>query len=119
MASNPKARIGTVHLSKGTASATIGLLEYLFGADFEWRDPRQGASTPGGRRRRAYGTRLRTGARGGRVMFLRLVDGDVFTIRYTGAAMDLVGELLIKAKGKIEQAWTERGTLYGPSPDPN
>lgn len=116
MAVDPKARNVSAAYPGGTVTGTLGLIEYVFGPQkSEWEaisgeDPR-----PGITRRRKYGTRQRSQAAAGHAIHLRLSDGSVWTVRVTGADIDFIDQILTKAKpGTVLNAWTDRGTLYGP-----
>lgn len=111
---DPKARYATVSYPGGTASAPVGTLEAMFGTlDFQWQASTDGL-TPTGKRKRKYGTRQRTSARAGKPMSVRFQDGSVFTVRVTGADLDFIDYVLSQAGGRVIQAWTPRGTVYGP-----
>ena len=112
MARDPKARIGFLSYKGGSMAAPQGLLEHLFGGTHQWTDPRLPGSTPGGRRRRAYGSKQRTLARSGLIGFLELKDGSVWSFRYKGAMMDFIAELLKESGDKVVRVWTQRGSEY-------
>jgi hypothetical protein len=116
MAIDPKARTITLTYPGGSVTAVRGLIEYIFGAQqVSWEDPIGPATTPGGNRRRKYGTRQRSAAAGGRVMTLRLDEGHEWDVRYAGTDLDFLAQVIAKATpGKVLQAWTPRGTIYGP-----
>ena len=113
---DPNAQLVTLSYTKGTVTGTLGLLSYLFGTKLgDWVDNAIPPASPGGRRRRRYGTRQRSNARAGKPIFLRLKDGGVFTVRVTGADLDFLPRLAA-AGDKVVNAWTPRGTIYGPKP---
>lgn len=117
MARDPNAQIVTLSYPKGTVTGTLGLMTYLFGTKLgSWVDNTIPPDAPGGRRKRRYGTRQRTNARAGRMIFLKLTSGKVFSVRVTGADMDFL-PYLQKAADKVSNAWTQRGTIYGPKPE--
>lgn len=113
---DPNAQLVTLSYPKGTVTGTLGLMTYLFGTKIgSWVDNSVPPATPGGRRRRKYGSRQRSNARAGKPMFLRLKDGGVFSVRITGTDLDFLPHL--EAVGdKVVNAWTPRGTIYGPKP---
>jgi hypothetical protein len=115
MAADPKARLVTVAYPGGTMTATIGLLEYLLGdLKLSWRAPSDSTNNAG-RRLRKYGSRQRARARGGRVMNLALLGGGVWQVRITGSDIDFVDFILARVgEGLVLNAWTARGTEYGP-----
>jgi len=113
MAVDQKARLTYVSYKGGVFSGTRGLVEYLFGTNtLTWLDPR--ATDPAGpRRKRLYGSKQRTAARSGRIVYIQLRgDEGTYSGRYTGAVMDLVGELITKAGDKVESVYTARGSIY-------
>jgi len=115
MAADPKARLMTVTYPKGSMTATVGLVEFLLGAqNLRWSESSLPA-LPGGRRRRKYGTKQRATAIGGRELKLKLSDGGTWTVRVTGADIDFLDYVLARAgTGKVLSAYTARGTIYGP-----
>jgi len=115
MATNdPKAKYATVSYPGGTASAPIGTLEAIFGnLDFSWQAATDGL-TPTGKRKRKYGSRQRTPARAGKPMSVKFGDGSVFTVRVTGADIDFIDNVLSQSGANVVEAWTPRGTIYGP-----
>lgn len=115
MAADPKARLMTVTYPKGSMTATVGLVEYLLGVqNLRWSAASLPA-LPGGRRRRKYGTKQRATAIGGREIKLKVAAGGTWTVRVTGADIDFLDYILTRADGsKVLQAYTARGTLYGP-----
>jgi hypothetical protein len=116
VAIDPKARTVTLSYPGGTVTAVLGLIEYIFGTQtIGWQTLAGPALTPGGRRRRKYGTRQRSAAAGGRVMNLRLDEGHVWQVRYSGTDLDFISAVISKTvPGRVKQAWTPRGTIYGP-----
>ena len=116
MAVDPKAVKTTVSFKGGTLTATLGLIEYVFGAQkTTWQPIADAPTVPGGRRRRKYGTRQRSQAEGGRVLYFKLDTGGLWTVRTTGADIDLIDELLVKADtAKLKNVYTARGTKFGP-----
>lgn len=115
MAGDPKARLVTVSYQGGTMTASLGLLEYLLGPlKLSWKAPGGGTSASGARKRK-YGAKQRARALGGKVMNLKLLGGKTWQVRYTGADIDFVDNILTKVgEGLVLQAYTERGTMYGP-----
>ena len=116
MAIDPKARTITASYPGGTVTGTLGLIEYLFGPQqTEWIQISGEPPVPGTRRKRKYGTRQKSAAAGGEPMHLRIADGSVWTVRVTGADIDFIDQVLAKTNpGTVLNAWTDRGTLYGP-----
>ena len=116
MAIDPKARNVTLSYEGGTITGSLGLIQYVFGEQtLSWDITGLPPSAPGGNSRRKYGSRQRSAAAGGKVMFLRLNTGDAWTVRYTGTAIKFIDAVLSKSiRGRVIQAWTTRGTLYGP-----
>jgi hypothetical protein len=48
-------------------------------------------------------------------MHLQLSDGFTWTIRIAGADIDFLDYILAKTTpGRVKQAYTARGTIYGP-----
>lgn len=113
---DPNAQLVTLSYTKGTVTGTLGLMSYLFGTKIgTWVDNSAPPDSPGGRRKRRYGSRQRSNARAGRMLFLKLKDGGVFSVRLTGTDMDFLPHLQ-KTGDKVLNAWTHRGTIYGPKP---
>lgn len=112
---DPKARKITVGYPGGTMSATIGLVEFLLGAQrLVWTLPVEG-ETADGKRKRKYGSKQRATARAGRPMTLVLDNGDSYTARVTGADMDFITFVLAKVRdNKVLNIYSPRGTIYGP-----
>ena len=114
MAIDPKAESVTLSYEGGTATAPLGTLEALFGTlTFQWLAP-IGDPGPTGRRRLKYGRRQRSRAKAGKPVSVRLANGDVWTVRITGADMDFLDKLITQSGANVAQVWTPRGTLYGP-----
>jgi hypothetical protein len=115
MAIDPKARTVTLSYAGGTVTGVLGLIEYIFGAQqLRWTAPSLPPSTPGGPTRRKYGSRQRSSAAGGKTMTLRLSNGETWQLRYTGTAIKFIDAVLTKSvPGRVVQAWTPRGTIYG------
>lgn len=117
MATDPKARKLMISYEKGTATMTVGLFEYLFDQELKlvWAKPWDFTDAITGRKRMKYGRRQRSLAAGGREMFLRLDNGEVYSCRISGEDNDFIDYVLQKAiPGRIIGAWTKRGTKYGP-----
>jgi hypothetical protein len=113
VAKDPAAEIGYLSYKGGTMAAPRGLLTALFGGTVGWKDPRAASGTPGGPRRRLFGSKQRTSARSGKLTYIKLAnDAGTFSCRITGATMDFVGELVVKTGSKIEEVYTARGSLY-------
>jgi hypothetical protein len=115
MATDPKARRITVGYPGGTMSATIGLVEYLLGAQkLVWSKPTAG-TTADGKRKRKYGSKQRALALGGRPMSIVLDNGETYTVRVTGADLDFIEFVLARVEeNKVLNIYTPRGTIYGP-----
>jgi hypothetical protein len=48
-------------------------------------------------------------------MTLRLNNGETWQVRYTGTTIKFLDAVLAKSTpGRVIQAWTPRGTIYGP-----
>ena len=108
------AQLRTLSYPKGTVTATRGLLQYLFGVQFSsWLAPVSDSTGTSGRRRRKYGTKQRTNARAGRVLYLKLSNGETYSVRVTGTDLDFVAWIRERAD-EVEQIYTARGTIYGP-----
>jgi len=114
MAEDPKARRYTVAYEGGTATATLGLLQYLFGVQEPAWSTDNASTTPSGKKRYKYGTKRRNAAAAGKEVFLDLGEAGVFSVRVTGDVVDFIDEVVSRASGKVLQAWTRRGTEYGP-----
>lgn len=110
---DPKKRYACLSYPKGTMYATAGLIQYLTGNNLEWQDPSIGPGTPGGRRRRAYGTRQRSIARAGKPLTLLLDNGETWEARVTGTDLDFLTHVVRKTGNKIVSVYTPRGTVYG------
>lgn len=115
MAGDPLARRYAVAYEGGTAYATLGLLQYLFGTQNPvWRDV--SGETPSGRKRYKYGTRRRNLSAAGTEVFLDLGPDGVFMVRVTGDIIDFISEVVAAAGDKVKMAYTRRGTIYAPTP---
>ena len=113
MAKDPGAELGYLSFKGGTMAAPKALITALFGTSLSWEDPRAAAPAPGGRRRRLYGSKQRTSARSGKIVFLKLSDNrGTFSVRVTGAMLDFVGELITQTGSAVEDVYTARGSLY-------
>jgi hypothetical protein len=109
MASDPGREQRTYTFSGGWIRGAKGLLDYLFGSvPTEWGTVRTG--------RRPYGSRQRSNAAAGQVMFLELDNGEVYTVRTSATQTKFLNEIISRAPSKIQQVWSERGTLYGKKP---
>jgi hypothetical protein len=115
MATDPKARRITVGYPGGTMSATIGLVEYLLGAQkLVWSKPTSG-ETADGKRKRKYGTKQRATALSGRPMTIVLDNGESYTARVSGADIDFIEFVLARTEeNKVLNIYSPRGTIYGP-----
>ena len=115
MAKDPKAKRYTISYEGGTVNGTLGLFQYLFGAD----GPKWGAGSIGettaGRRRYKYGTRQKANAAAGKVVFLDLGEKGVFSVRVTGDVVDFVEKVVAKSPTKIKMIYTKRGQIYAPT----
>lgn len=116
MAIDPKARTVTLTYPGGTVTGVLGLIEYIFGAQqIRWTPISQSPTTPGGNTRRKYGSRQRSSAAGGRSITLRVDTGKTWQLRYTGTTVKFLDAVVVKSvPGRVVQAWTPRGTIYGP-----
>jgi hypothetical protein len=111
MAMDPGRRMITLGFSGGYIYGAKGLLEYLFGSlTVSWRPVRDA-----GPRKRPYGSRQMSNAAAGEVIFLRLVNGQIYSLRTTATHRDFLDELILHARDKVLAAWSQRGTLYGPT----
>jgi len=121
MAINPQARLLTVTYPKGTFTAPKGLIDFLFGtngARLSWLAPVDPADPITGRRRRKYGTRQRNSARAGEQIRLVMNNGAVYSGRITGTHTAFVDHFLsVGGADKVLNAYSERGTIYGPQPN--
>jgi hypothetical protein len=96
-------------------TGAVGLIEFLIGPQNLLWTPSSLPAGTSGRRRRKYGTKQRTSAAGGREMNLELSDGNTWRVRVAGADLDFLDFVLAKTTpGKVKQAYTARGTIYGP-----
>lgn len=112
MAPDPKARLRTIGYHKGTVTATKGLFEYIMGSTIDsWEQPILTPGVPGKRRRRRYGCRQRSLARGGKVLNLKLDNGETYQCRITGCDIDFIAWLVGKGT-KVQEVYTPRGTIY-------
>jgi hypothetical protein len=109
MAVDPLAREQTITYPKGSVTAPLGLLNYIFGDVVPvWE---KGDDGPG---RRPYGTRQRANAAAGEPISLKLVDGGTYTVRVTGTHKNFIDQILSKSQGTVLECYSERGTIYGP-----
>lgn len=111
-------KLNTIAYPRGTVTAPRGLLEYVFGplgSALSWEEPGTAADPRSGRRRRIYGTRQKSSARAGQVLFLVLDNGETYCVRVTGAHLDFISNLLGRMlPGKVVEVMSQRGTIYGP-----
>lgn len=115
MAKDPKARRMTVAYSKGTVTASLGLLGYLFGdSQPSWGEGSIG-TTARGRRRYKYGSKQKSNAAAGKEVFLDLGEDGVYCVRVTGDVIDFVDRVASKAGTKVKRMYTRRGTIYAPT----
>lgn len=113
MAKDPAAELAYLSYKGGTMAATRGLITALFGTTLQWEDPRAESPTPGGRRRRLYGSKQRTAARSGKIVYIKLSDNrGTFSCRITGAMLDFLGELISQTGLAVEEVYTARGSVY-------
>lgn len=111
MAMDPGRRKIILGFSGGYIYGAKGLLEYLFGdLTVSWRPVRDA-----GPRKRPYGSRQRSNAAAGELIFLRLNNGQVYSVRTTATHRDFLDELVSHARSKVIAAWSQRGTIYGPT----
>lgn len=111
MAMDPGRRKISLGFSGGYIYGAKGLLEHLFGSlTVSWRPVRDA-----GLRKRPYGSRQRSNAAAGELIFLRLTDGSVYSVRTTATHRVFLDELILHARDKVLGAWSQRGTLYGPT----
>lgn len=122
MVTNPKLKLITITYNGGSVTAARGLLEHLFGdltTRLSWEVPHTGPAPIGGRRRRKYGTKQKSSARAGEMMRLVLDNSETYTVRVVGPHLNFIEFFLARTgPGKIVQAFSERGTEYGPQVQP-
>lgn len=115
MAADLDARRVGLSYEGGTATAAFGLWKYLFGSgNAVWTCPTNFPVDIRGRRRFPKGTKQRKNTAGGRTVYLQLDEGGIYTVRYTGALVDFLKNVVCKAGSKIVDAWSERGTTLFP-----
>lgn len=115
MAADPKAKFMHFSYKGGTAATARGNWEYLFpGTGSVWTCPTDFETDSLGRRKIGKSVRRKRNSRGGRIAYVRNVDGDVATFRYTGAFIDFVKNVICKAGTKVVEVWTQRGSSLGP-----
>lgn len=113
MAADILRRNMTVNYTKGSCTGAAGLIEFLFGPqDLVWGGGEDGP------RKRPYGSRQRSNAAAGEPIVIELTGGDQYTVRVTGTHKRFITEVCIPNQDKIEQVYSERGTIYGRRPAP-
>jgi hypothetical protein len=113
MAVDIKRRNMTINYTGGSCTGAAGLIEFLFGTqELVWGGDADGA------RKRPYGSRQRSNAAAGEPMVIELVGGEKYTLRVTGTHKRFITNVCIPNQDKIEQVYSERGTIYGRRPAP-
>ena len=113
MARDPKARRYPVSYTGGTFTASLGLLECLFGPQVLKWNPGSTGTTPLGRKRYKYGGKQKAAGAAGKEIFLDLGEAGIYSGRVTGDVVDFLNYVVPKAGEKILAIWTKRGTEYG------
>jgi hypothetical protein len=109
MAIDPNGIMQTISYPGGTVTAPLGLLKFIFGDVVPvWTRGPQGGG------RRPYGSRQRSNAAAGEPIKLRLVGGKVYTVRVTGEHWRFIDQILANSSGTIVEAYSQRGSIYGP-----
>jgi len=115
MAADLRARRVGLSYEGGTATTALGNWEYIFGSqEAVWTCPTDFPVDSRGRRRFPKGTKRRANAAGGKLVYLKLDNGMIISVRYTGAVLDFLKNVVCKAGTKIVDAWTRRGTSLFP-----
>lgn len=110
-----KARRVNLSYEGGTATTALGNWEYLFGGNIaSWSCPTEFPVDSRGRRRLGKGSNQKKRAAGGRIAYAKVDNGQIITIRYSGAFVDFVKNVVCRAGSKIIDVWTQRGTEVGP-----
>jgi hypothetical protein len=109
MAIDPNAMQQTISYPGGTVTGALGLLKYIFGDVVPvWTRGPQGGG------RRPYGSRQRSNAAAGEPIKLRLITGEIYSVRVTGEHWRFIDQVIANSSGTISEVYSERGTIYGP-----
>ena len=113
---DPLRRSMTIAYEQGTATLSVGLFRFMFpeGQELIWENPAGGVNPLTGRKFYKYGRRQRSLSAGGKVVTVRLDDGNDYNIRYTGDVTNVIDCVQRQARrNRVVGAWTRKGTVCG------
>ena len=101
----------TAHYPGGAVVGARGLIQHLFETKGTTWAPKEGAD---GKGKRKYGTSQRASARAGRIHYLHLKDGSMYTVRVIGSTKRFIDAVVRYADvNKLAKVYTQSGSKYG------
>lgn len=112
-ATKPDNREVTLTYPKGSVSACLGLIKYLFpSVKFAWKTPT--GTTPRGRRR-SFNYKRRSPSDAGEPLRIMMKDGTSWWVRITGTPQDFIRALFAETDDdRFTGIYTQRGTNFLP-----
>lgn len=109
MAVHPGNQLLTLSYAGGTVTGAKGLLEYFLPVgNMQWTPQSGGANG-----KRKYGTIQRSQARPGRIHYIKLTNGETYTVRVTGTSIKFIDKIIASgSQDKIAAVYTQSGTKF-------